>query len=401
MLRPVAKLLNHRSLFDKYFWFKITKTSIAVKRNDDCLTYCKRLQLYGTLKQSVVHDLCADINIEELRAQQTSEEKTSSLADAVQKEIELRLNNAVKQFDEWERKLFKIVQLEHSFLFSEGYAIPPSDLLSNRNWLEAMTIPSMEERLQYYSSLERIAEKQRNSTTEDVILPVCETVPDDENENSIFLQILTPMKEERLANHRLASALLYGIVLVVDLGFDEHQLSTDIDPLVSQLWNLYLVNASNPQPFHLVFTNCNFAGPTYRHLLLTYLVKRNFVLATFSEKSHTEMFPSESLVYLSSQSNEILHVFNPNRTYIIGAYHDPVVHKKLSLAKARQEKLQCVKLPIDHHVKWAHQAHKDLNLDSMVGILLSAKHDGLWKKAFVSVVPHLVNQTELLDCSLK
>ncbi|GFR85544.1 mitochondrial ribonuclease P protein 1 homolog [Elysia marginata] len=383
------------------FWSKIFNTfhALAVS-NEPCnwLTYCKKVRLYSTLKQSVVHDLCADIAVDEIKAKHRHEARgTSCVADSVQAEVERRLDDAIKRFSERELRFLKIVQLEHSFLFSEGYAIPSPECLFNRNWLEAMTMSSMEERLKYYVSLERMVEKQRQSESKEVMRESSETDTDGENAYSIFLQHLSPTLEERLVNHRLASAMLHGSPLVVDLGYDEHQLSTDVDPLVSQLWNLYLVNAANSEPFHLVFTNCNFSGPTYRHLLLTCLVKRDHVLATFTKKSHTEIFPPESLVYLSSQAKQVLSVFNSNRIYVVGAYHDPMVHKKLSLAKARQEKLSCLKLPIDQHVKWGHQAHKDLDLDSVVGVLLSARQDGLWKKAFVSVVPSLVNPNELLN----
>ncbi|RUS85814.1 hypothetical protein EGW08_006443 [Elysia chlorotica] len=396
MLPTVSRLLSKRfKLSGRYFCSKSKiKISFPWFAREICngLTYCKHAQLYSTLKQSVVHDLCADIQLSELKAKHKCEAESFSLADAVQAEVDQRLNQAIQQLDEQQLRFLKIVQLEHSFLFSEGYSIPAPEDLTNRNWLEAMTMSSMDERLAYYCNLEQIAKKRKIEREKRMEQVGAESDTDGENSESIFLQSLTSLQKERLMNYRLASAMLHSGYLVIDLGFDEHQLSIDIDPLVSQIWNLYLLNGANPDPFHLIFTNCDFTGPVYRHLLLNCMVNVDFVMATFTEKSHTDILPSENLVYLSSQSKEHLTVFDTNKTYILGAYHDPLVRKKLSFAKARQENLLCQKLPIDQHVKWAHQAHKDLDLDSMVGILLSVRDDGQWKKAFVSVVPMLVNQ---------
>ncbi|GFO15384.1 mitochondrial ribonuclease p protein 1 homolog [Plakobranchus ocellatus] len=316
----------------------------------------------------------------------------SHLADIVREEVDSRLDNAIKQFNDQETRHLKIVRLEHSFLFSEGYAIPSPECLTSRNWLEAMTMSSMEERLLYYCELGKVSNKQTQKPGGEENQVPSQSDLDGENKHSIFLSLLTPEQEERLTNHRLSCAMLHGSVLAIDMGFDEKHLSTEIYPLVDQLWRLYLVNGASQEPFHLIFTNCNFSGPTYRHLLLSCMVRVNFVMATFTEQSHADIFPLQTLVYLSSQSKETLTAFNADNLYVLGAYYDPLVRKKLSYAKAKQQNIRCLKLPIDQHVKWAHQAHKDLDLDSVCGILLSVRCDGLWKKAFLSVVPHLVNQ---------
>ena len=143
MLSTVLRLLIKRDrLQSKHLWSKMKTLSLsAANGSGDRMTYCKNVQLYSTLKQSVVHDLCADIKIDEMRAKHEREAQSCSLADTVQEEMEQRLSNALKQFNERQSRFLKIVKLEHSFLFSEGYSIPVSEYVwkyecKNLHWKE-------------------------------------------------------------------------------------------------------------------------------------------------------------------------------------------------------------------------------------------------------------------------
>ena len=127
MFPTVSRLLSKRFKPSSKYLFLMNSHTLWINNvTSEGLTYCRNVQLYSTLKQSVVHDLCADINVSELKAKHKHEALSCSLADIVQSEVEQRLSNAIKQLNERELRFLKIVQLEHSFLFSEGYSIPVS-----------------------------------------------------------------------------------------------------------------------------------------------------------------------------------------------------------------------------------------------------------------------------------
>ncbi|KAH9500805.1 tRNA methyltransferase 10 C [Bulinus truncatus] len=190
-------------------------------------------------------------------------------------------------------------------------------------------------------------------------------------------------------NNKLASAMQFGIPLVIDMGFSVSNL-TELIPLGQQIWNLYCSNRRHSNPFHLVFTNCSQANDIIRYLELHHFVESSMILASFTEKSHLDLFSHSKLVYLSSQAKKCVQAFDLNKVYILGAYHDPLVRKKSSYSRSREQNILSLCLPINQQVKWSHQLHKDLDLHHIINILLSVKESNCWKTAFVSTVPDFV-----------
>lgn len=42
----------------------------------------------------------------------------------LQEQLKTKYNQVIENFSEQDRRILKIIQLEHSFLYSQGYAIP-------------------------------------------------------------------------------------------------------------------------------------------------------------------------------------------------------------------------------------------------------------------------------------
>ncbi|CAL1534869.1 unnamed protein product [Lymnaea stagnalis] len=359
-------------------------------------SYIRFTKCYSTLKKSFISSLTENIDIEELKEQMRKQRNVTSerisIKEFVATEINKRYSKAIESFNQQETKALKVITLEHSFLFHEGYDIPPAEEMENKHWLEALTFETIADRLVYYLSLQdmkryQVSIRNDRENLEDLI----HNRNADGDSCGIILDYEIPDRLLRWHNNRLASAMQFGIPLIIDMGFTVST-PTELIPLSQQLWELYCTNRSHPDPYHLVFTNCTPSHPVYRYLELHHLVETMFILATFTDKNHLQLFPTQEKVYLSAQAKQALIKYDPNTIYIMGAYHDPLVRNKESFARAKEQKLPCMRLPIDEHVKWRHQIHKDLDINLVVDILLSVKQSKSWKTAFQTGVPHMINQ---------
>uniref|UniRef100_A0A672QSP8 tRNA (guanine(9)-N(1))-methyltransferase n=1 Tax=Sinocyclocheilus grahami TaxID=75366 RepID=A0A672QSP8_SINGR len=74
------------------------------------------------------------------------------------------------------------------------------------------------------------------------------------------------------------------------------------------------------------------------------------LLITATERSHVELFPQQDLVYLTADSQHVLHTFDHSKVYIIGARVDRSIHSGVSLANAKRLKLATARLPLDEYL---------------------------------------------------
>ncbi|BFZ10357.1 hypothetical protein BsWGS_13395 [Bradybaena similaris] len=309
--------------------------------------------------------------------------------DLVRKELTIRFDQAFRNLTEQHKHKLKVIQQEHNFLFSQGYDIPSPEVMVSEMWLKAVTLKTLEERLMYYQTIDTVKHQQTSVVAaEEEVVPskgVCD------GSNSIFYDCVNPDLATRWGNHRLSSAMQFGTPLVIDMDYVDMNSPSDLVPLTQQLWDMYCVNRADPMPFHLIFTNCSKSNPIYRHLALHHMIKTPFILATFTEESHKHLFPVQDLVYLSAQASACMGEFNPNMTYIVGAYYDPLVRKKGSFIRAGEQKIKCLRLPLSENVRWRHQASKDLDLHCLLSLLLAVKAKMSWKDALTTHLPTLIN----------
>lgn len=138
-------------------------------------------------------------------------------------------------------------------------------------------------------------------------------------------------------------------------------------------------------PFHLHFCNLNPDGSYHKELLKRYGAETwERLMITASPQRYVDMFPRQQLVYLTSDSPNVLHTFDHDKVYIIGALVDRSSQPGLSLANAKRLKLATARLPLDEHLDWECGA-KNLSLDQMVRILLTVKQTGNWEEALAFV----------------
>lgn len=220
--------------------------------------------------------------------------------------------------------------------------------------------------------LEKIAEADGESEKDD---------GDAEGLKNTFLMKFWSRCMDTLLNWRAVQAMRFGQPLVYDMSYEQHMTRREIENTVSQLMEMEGWNRRSVDPFHLHFCNLQPNGAYYKELLKRYgpeTWERLFITATAHQ--HVEMFPQESIVYLTADSPNVLHHFDHSKVYVVGAMVDRSIHSGVSLANAKRLRLATARLPLDEYLDWDSGA-KNLTLDQMIRILTTIKETGSWQKA--------------------
>ena len=109
------------------------------------------------------------------------------------------------------------------------------------------------------------------------------------------------------------------------------------------------------------------------------------VVTTPPPYTHTMSNPSPPIVYLTSDSPNILDVLSPYTTYIIGGIVDKNRHKGLCYKRACSRGIPTAKLPIGEYM--IIQSRTVLATNHVMEIMLRWLEDGDWGKAFMKVIP--------------
>ncbi|KUJ10687.1 uncharacterized protein LY89DRAFT_562074, partial [Mollisia scopiformis] len=92
-----------------------------------------------------------------------------------------------------------------------------------------------------------------------------------------------------------------------------------------------------------------------------------------------------SIVYLTSDSEEILTKLEPNTSYVIGGIVDKNRYKGLCYRRARARGIRTAKLPIAQYMTMA--GRSVLAVNHVMEIMLKWLDTGDWGEAFLSVIP--------------
>ncbi|XP_037380497.1 tRNA methyltransferase 10 homolog C [Talpa occidentalis] len=177
-----------------------------------------------------------------------------------------------------------------------------------------------------------------------------------------------------------AQAMQFGQPLVFDMAYDDYMNPKEMQYTVSQLLESEGWNRRNVDPFHIYFCNLKIDGSYHRELVKRYGEKWNKLLLTATEKSYVDIFPKDSIIYLTADSPNVMTSFKHDKIYIVGSFVDKHMHPGASLAKAKRLKLATQCLPLDKYLQWD-TGTKNLTLDQMIRILLCLKNTGSWEEA--------------------
>ncbi|XP_046550020.1 LOW QUALITY PROTEIN: tRNA methyltransferase 10 homolog A-like [Haliotis rubra] len=168
---------------------------------------------------------------------------------------------------------------------------------------------------------------------------------------------------------------------VIDCSFDEHMTEKDVRHLVQQIQHSYSANrrADNPLQFYV----CGINGKALQRLDQIGDYKGWDVY--FKTENYLDLFPKGDVVYLSSDSPNVLQELEDDKVYIIGGLVDHNHHKGLCHQLAVDREVSHAQLPITEYVEM--KTRKVLTINHVFEILLRYTETKDWKKAFFQVLP--------------
>lgn len=206
-----------------------------------------------------------------------------------------------------------------------------------------------------------------------------ETTEEAKEQNFLFLRLWDRYNTIAMG-WKGAQAMQFGQPLVFDMGYDHYMDSKELQYTVSQLLESEGCNRRDVDPFHIYFCNLKIDSTYQRELVKHYGEKWDKLLLTATEKSYVDLFPKDSLIYLTADSPNVMTTYKHDKIYIIGSFVDKRMQPGTSLAKAKRLNLATECLPLDKYLQWD-SGNKNLTLDQMMRILLCLKNTGNWKEA--------------------
>ncbi|XP_058791713.1 tRNA methyltransferase 10 homolog A [Phymastichus coffea] len=173
--------------------------------------------------------------------------------------------------------------------------------------------------------------------------------------------------------------------VTIDLSFDNHMISKDIAKLIKQILRCYTLNRRAVAPVQ--FSLCSFEGKSFEEM-----GKHNGYEhwdVKFHSESYLNVFPKDKLVYLTSESENVVEELNHDHIYVIGGLVDHNQHKGLCHKLAVENSLKHGRLPLDKFLQM--KARKVLTVDHVFEIILKVTEGKTWQEAFLQVLPERKN----------
>ena len=191
-------------------------------------------------------------------------------------------------------------------------------------------------------------------------------------------QIDQPVKKWR----RMESPSASPLRVAIDLSFDDLMREHDVKKLVKQVQRCYAVNRRAEHPLQLYLTS--FGGQSQETLDDTGGHYRSWDIHIRTE-GLTEAFSKDDIIYLTSESPNVLRTLDTSKVYVIGGLVDHNHHKGLCYRQAVERGLGHAQLPIGEYVKL--NSRKVLTVNHVFEILVQFTESQDWKDAFFKVLP--------------
>uniref|UniRef100_A0A8D8RZB9 tRNA (guanine(9)-N(1))-methyltransferase n=1 Tax=Cacopsylla melanoneura TaxID=428564 RepID=A0A8D8RZB9_9HEMI len=172
----------------------------------------------------------------------------------------------------------------------------------------------------------------------------------------------------------------------IDFSFDHLMTQKDTCKCVKQFNRCYSLNRRAQHP--LQFYVSSFKDKC-RQEIERYNGYQNWDVH-IHEEPYLDIFNKEDLVYLTSDSNNIIQDLDTSKVYIIGGLVDHNQHKLLTLNKAQSEGIAHGKLPIDTYLSM--KTRQVLAVNHVFEILLAiSSEQKSWKDALLQTLPERKN----------
>ncbi|XP_028626126.1 tRNA methyltransferase 10 homolog B [Grammomys surdaster] len=152
-----------------------------------------------------------------------------------------------------------------------------------------------------------------------------------------------------LTKEKLLEAKHSGPRLCVDLSMTQHMSKKELSRLAGQIRRLYGSNKKASRPFWICLTGFSTDSPLYEECLR---MNDGFsaYLLDVTEEDCFSLFPLETLVYLTPDSEHPLEDIDQSAVYVIGGLVDECIQKKVTFQKAREHSVRTARLPIQEYM---------------------------------------------------
>ncbi|CAO1410358.1 unnamed protein product [Diamesa hyperborea] len=173
------------------------------------------------------------------------------------------------------------------------------------------------------------------------------------------------------------------IKVAIDLTFDELMIEKDLAKCSKQLLWIYSTNRRSQRPIPVHFTGLKEENRLYKHLQKHDGWRQWDITA--HEKPFNEIFDKSKIIYLSSESDNVLDVLEPDAVYIIGGLVDHNFYKGKCLKLAQDQDIRHVRLPLSEHVDI--RTRTVLTINQVFEILLRVSEGMSWKETLLKILP--------------
>ncbi|XP_062305316.1 uncharacterized protein LOC134009711 isoform X1 [Osmerus eperlanus] len=170
--------------------------------------------------------------------------------------------------------------------------------------------------------------------------------------------------------------------LVVDCSFDSLMMFKDVRKLHKQIQRCYAENRRTLHPVQFYLTSLG--GQLKQNMDETDKGWVNWKDITIKTEHYHEVIPREELVYLTSDSPNVLTELDDTKAYVIGGLVDHNHHKGISFERAKELGIQHAQLPLESFVKM--NSRKVLAVNHVFEIILAYMEMGDWQEAFFTVL---------------
>ncbi|XP_032688101.1 tRNA methyltransferase 10 homolog A isoform X2 [Odontomachus brunneus] len=175
------------------------------------------------------------------------------------------------------------------------------------------------------------------------------------------------------------------LTVTIDLSFDELMIDKDIAKLTKQILRCYTLNRRAAAP--LQFSLSSFTGKSRDDM-----EKHNGYEhwdVNFHTKSYINIYPKDKIIYLTSESENVIERLDHDFIYVIGGLVDHNFHKGICHKLANEAGIRHGRLPLDKFLQM--KARKVLTIDHVFEILLRITEGDTWQEAFLKVLPERKN----------
>eukprot|EP00053_Salpingoeca_punica_P004181 m.47725 g.47725 ORF g.47725 m.47725 type:complete len:356 (+) comp12657_c0_seq1:102-1169(+) len=171
------------------------------------------------------------------------------------------------------------------------------------------------------------------------------------------------------------------VTVAIDLAFDDYMLSGDIIKIIKQVQNCYGANRRTRKPVNYWVTSLGGASKAR----LDSLQGSSSWKFERDSRSFVDVFPNKRIVYLSSESENVLSTLDEDAVYVIGGLVDHNKHKGLTHRMAVERNIEHARLPITEFINM--KARRVLTVNHVFEIILKYVELQNWRAAFFAVIP--------------